>query len=135
LPAVRVVVNVDGGARGNPGPAAAAAVLSSPDGEVLESRGELIGPATNNVAEYRAMLLGIELAKAHGADEVELIGDSELIVRQIRGEWKIKNAPLRELRSEVVKALEDFDSWTVRNVPREENEAADALVNETLDAR
>ena len=131
---MRVVVNVDGGARGNPGPAAAAAVLSSPDGEVLESRGELIGKATNNVAEYRAMLLGIELAKARGADEVELIGDSELIVRQIRGEWKIKNEPLRELRSEVVKALGDFDSWKVDNVPRERNEAADALVNETLDA-
>jgi ribonuclease HI len=131
---VRVVVNVDGGARGNPGPAAVAAVLSSPGGEVLESRGELIGKATNNVAEYRAMLLGIELAKAHGADEIELIGDSELIVRQIRGEWKIKNEPLRELRSEVVKALEDLDSWSVDNVPREQNEVADALVNETLDA-
>ncbi|MGZ5341675.1 MAG: ribonuclease HI family protein [Solirubrobacterales bacterium] len=131
---MRAVVNVDGGARGNPGPAAVAAVLSTSDGEVLESRGGLIGKATNNVAEYRAMLLGIELAKAHGADEIELIGDSELVVRQIRGEWKIKNAPLRELRAEVIKALEDFDSWTVRNVRRERNVAADALVNETLDA-
>ena len=132
---MRAVVNVDGGARGNPGPAAVAAVLSSADGELLDSRGELIGEATNNVAEYRAMLLGIELAKSHGATEIELIGDSELIVRQIRGEWKIKNAPLRELRAEVLAALEEFDSWRVRNVPRTRNEAADSLVNETLDAR
>jgi ribonuclease HI len=134
LARVRAIVNVDGGARGNPGPAAAAAVLSSPEGEVLDSRGELIGKATNNVAEYRAMLLGIELAKAHNVTELELVGDSELVVRQIKGEWKIKNAPLRELRAEVVAALRGFDSWEARNVRREQNEAADALVNETLDA-
>jgi ribonuclease HI len=126
---------VDGGARGNPGPAAVAAVLSTPEGVVLESRGERIGEATNNVAEYRAMLLGIELAKAHGARDIELVGDSELIVHQIRGDWKIKNPALREIRSKVVKALEDFDSWSARAVRREENEAADALVNETLDAK
>ena len=131
---MRAIVNVDGGARGNPGPAAVAAVLSTPDGEVIDSRGELIGKATNNVAEYRAMLLGIELAKAHGATKIELVGDSELIVRQIKGEWKIKNAPLRELRAKVVAALDVFDEWRARNVPREQNEAADALVNETLDA-
>ena len=130
----RLVVNVDGGARGNPGPAAIAAVVSNRDGEVIESRGEVIGSATNNVAEYRALLLGIEIARARGAEEVELIGDSELIVRQIKGEWKIKNAPLRELRAEVVAALAGFDAWSARNVPREQNEAADALVNETLDA-
>ncbi len=109
-------------------------MLSAPDGELIDSRGELLGPATNNVAEYRAMLLGIALAKEHGARELELIGDSELVVRQIRGEWKIKNAPLRELRAEVVRELESFDSWSARNVRREQNEAADALVNETLDA-
>jgi ribonuclease HI len=134
LPAVRALVNVDGGARGNPGPAAAAAVLSSPAGEVIDSRGELIGEATNNVAEYRAMMLGIELAKSHGVTELELIGDSELIVRQIKGEWKIKNKPLQALRAEVVAALGGFEKWSARSVPREQNEAADALVNETLDA-
>ncbi|MGZ5309630.1 MAG: ribonuclease HI family protein [Solirubrobacterales bacterium] len=131
---MRAVVNVDGGARGNPGPAAAAAVLSSPDGEVLDSRGELIGEATNNVAEYRAMLLGIELAKAHGADEIELIGDSELIVHQLQGEYKVKDAALRKLHDQAIEALRDFNSWSVRAVRREQNEAADALVNETLDA-
>lgn len=125
---------MDGGARGNPGPAAVAAVLSTPEGEKLESRGERIGEATNNVAEYRAMLLGIELAKAHGAREIELVGDSELIVNQIRGDWKIKNPALREIRAQVAKALEEFDSWSVTAVRREQNEAADALVNEALDA-
>ena len=85
----RVVVNVDGGARGNPGPAAIAAVVRAADGTLLEERGERIGEATNNVAEYRALLLGIERAAALGASELELIGDSELIVRQVNGEYKV----------------------------------------------
>ena len=93
----KLLVNVDGGARGNPGPGALAAVLRRPDGEIVEERGEAIGRATNNVAEYRALLLGIELAAAHGASEVELIGDSELIVRQVKGEYKVKDAGMREL--------------------------------------
>jgi ribonuclease HI len=130
----RVVVNVDGGARGNPGPAAIAAVVASPEGELIESRGELIGRATNNVAEYRALLLGIELARALGAAEVELIGDSELIVKQVKGEYRVKDAGLRPLHAQVRAALEDFDRWSIRHVRREQNEAADALVNETLDA-
>jgi ribonuclease HI len=130
----RLVVNVDGGARGNPGPAAIAAVVSTPDGEVLDSRGEEIGTATNNVAEYRALLLGIELARARGASEVELIGDSELIVKQVKGEYRVKDAGLRPLHAQVRAALEGFDRWTIRHVRREHNAAADALVNETLDA-
>jgi ribonuclease HI len=130
----RLVVNVDGGARGNPGPAAIAAVVATPDGEVLESRGEEIGTATNNVAEYRALLLGIELARARGASEVELIGDSELIVKQVKGEYRVKDAGLRPLHAQVRAALDDFDRWTIRHVHREHNDAADALVNETLDA-
>ena len=96
LERARLVVNVDGGARGNPGPAAIAAVVATPDGEILEERAETIGPATNNVAEYRALLLGIERARALGADEVELVGDSELIVRQVRGEYRVKDAGLRD---------------------------------------
>jgi ribonuclease HI len=128
------MVNVDGGARGNPGPAAIAAVASSPDGEVLAERTERIGVATNNVAEYRAMLLGIELAKELGADEVELIGDSELIARQIEGAYKVKQEGLRPLHAQVTGALEEFASWTVRNVPRDQNAEADRLVNEALDA-
>jgi ribonuclease HI len=126
-------VNVDGGARGNPGPAAIAAVATTPDGEELTSRGELIGNATNNVAEYRAMLLGIELARDLGASEVELVGDSELVVKQINGDYKVKKADLKPLFLEVLRGLRDFDGWTVRHVRREENEAADLLVNETLD--
>ena len=96
-PARKLVVNVDGGSRGNPGPAAIAAVVAAPDGEILEQRGERIGEATNNVAEYRALLLGIERARELGADEVEIVGDSELVVRQVKGEFKVKDAGLKPL--------------------------------------
>ncbi len=128
------MVNVDGGSRGNPGPAAIAAVLADPDGEVIEERSESIGPATNNVAEYRALLLGIGRARELGADEVELIGDSELVVRQVRGEYRVKDAALRDLHGRVRKALAEFDRWSIRHVRREANERADQLVNEALDA-
>ena len=130
----RLVVNVDGGARGNPGPAAIAAVVSRPGGEVIEERSETIGEATNNVAEYRALLLGIERARALGADDLELIGDSELIVRQVLGDYRVKDASLRELHGRVRDALGGFDRWSIRHVRREENDAADALVNAALDA-
>lgn len=129
----RVSVNVDGGARGNPGPAAIGAIVTGPDGEVLASEGRAIGTATNNVAEYRAVLLGIDLAKGLGAEEIELIGDSELIVKQIRGEYKVKDATLRELHAEVAEALSPFACWAVRHVRREDNREADALVNAALD--
>jgi ribonuclease HI len=130
---VRVVVNVDGGARGNPGPAAIAAVVQDSAGGVLEEKGEKIGRATNNVAEYRALLLGIERAEALGADEVELVGDSELIVKQVKGEYKVKDAALRELHAQVKSALTGFGSWSIRHVRREHNAEADRLVNEALD--
>jgi ribonuclease HI len=129
----RFVVNVDGGARGNPGPAAAAAVVSTPEGEVLTERSEAIGAATNNVAEYRALLLGLELARELGADEVELVGDSELVVRQVKGEYRVKDPALRALHQRVADALSDFDRWTIRHVRREQNAEADRLVNERLD--
>jgi ribonuclease HI len=132
--AKRVVVNVDGGSRGNPGPAAVAAVATEPDGEVLAERSERIGEATNNVAEYRALLLGIELARELGADEVELVGDSQLIVRQVQGEYKVKQEHLRPLRDEVMRALDGFGSWSIRHVKRGENERADELLNEALDS-
>jgi ribonuclease HI len=130
----RLVVNVDGGARGNPGPAAIAAVVATPEGEILEEASETIGPATNNVAEYRALLLGIERARARGAREVELLGDSELIVRQVRGEYRVKDPALRDLHTRVREALEGLERWSIRHVRREENERADLLVNEALDA-
>jgi ribonuclease HI len=129
----RLVVNVDGGARGNPGPAAVAAVISTPDGEVLEKRGERIGHATNNVAEYRALLLGLDRARSRGAREVELVCDSELVVRQVSGEYKVKDEVLHRLHKQVIRALAELDSWSIRHVRREENAAADDLVNAALD--
>jgi ribonuclease HI len=130
---LKLMVNVDGGARGNPGPAAIGAVVQDANGEVLEEHGERIGVATNNVAEYRALLLGIARAAALGAGELELVGDSELIVRQVKGEYKVKDATMRELHSEVKRALQSFDSWSIRHVRRELNKEADRLVNAVLD--
>jgi len=131
---VRVRVNVDGGARGNPGPAAIGAVVCDEDGNELLAEGRTIGEATNNVAEYRALLYGIELAERLGAGAVELIGDSELIVRQVEGRYKVKDSGLRELHGQVREALKAFDEWSIRHVRREHNAAADALVNQALDA-
>jgi ribonuclease HI len=130
---LKLIVNVDGGARGNPGPAAIGAVVQDANGEVLEEHGERIGIATNNVAEYRALLLGIARAAELGADELELVGDSELIVRQVKGEYKVKDATMRELHGEVKRALRPFDSWSIRHVRRELNTEADRLVNAVLD--
>ena len=129
----KLTVNVDGGARGNPGPAAIGAVLRDEDGEVLAERGERIGRATNNVAEYKALLAGIELAAANGATELELVGDSELIVRQVEGKYKVKNAGMKELHAEVKAALLPFERWSIRHVRREQNADADRLVNQALD--
>ena len=129
----RVVAHVDGGARGNPGPAAVAAVLTAPDGTVLREEGEYIGEATNNVAEYRAVLLALRLARELGAREVEVVNDSELVARQIGGQYKVKHAGLKPLYLAVMAALRDFEHWSVTSVPRAENERADELVNEALD--
>jgi ribonuclease HI len=129
----KLTVNVDGGARGNPGPAAIGVVVRNDDGAVVEQVGETIGEATNNVAEYRALLRGLELAAAHGADEVELIGDSELVVRQIEGRYKVKHAGMKELHAQAKAMLADFDSWSIRHVKRAQNADADELVNEALD--
>jgi ribonuclease HI len=130
---VKVIVNVDGGARGNPGPAAVAAVVSDADGVVLDEQSRTIGNATNNEAEYQAVLLGIERARELGATEIKLIGDSELIVRQVCGEYRVKKVHLKPLHAAVLEALEPFDSWAIESVPRERNTSADGLVNEALD--
>jgi ribonuclease HI len=130
---VKLVVNVDGGARGNPGPAAVAAVATDEGGQVLGERNAYIGEATNNVAEYRALLLGLELARELGATEVEVVNDSELVARQIGGEYKVKHAGLKPLFIEAMRELRAFDAWAVRSVRREQNERADELVNEALD--
>ena len=129
----KLTVNVDGGARGNPGPAAIGVVVRDADGDLVEAVGETIGRATNNVAEYMALLRGVELASAHGADELELIGDSELVVRQIEGRYKVKNADMKKLHGRAVAALADFDRWSIRQVKRAQNADADRLVNEALD--
>jgi ribonuclease HI len=131
---VKLVLHVDGGARGNPGPAAIGVVISQPDGEVLERVAERIGVSTNNVAEYRAVLRAVETARALGADELEIVGDSELVARQITGAYRVKNAALKPLHHEVQRALRGLDRWAIRTVPREQNSRADALVNAALDA-
>lgn len=131
---MKLVVHVDGGSRGNPGPAAAGVVLATPDGEVVDEAHELLGVATNNVAEYRALLLGLARARALGATEVEVVNDSELIAKQVNGVYKVKHPDMRPLHLAATEALRGFDAWVVRTVPREQNAGADALVNQALDA-
>jgi ribonuclease HI len=130
---MKVIVHVDGGARGNPGPAAAACVISSPEGEVLGEHAQLLGTVTNNVAEYRALLLGLQQAREVGASEVEVIGDSELIAKQVNGLYKVKHEAMKPLHREATAALGGFERWSIRTVPRAQNAHADALVNAALD--
>jgi len=131
---VKLVVHVDGGARGNPGPAAAAAVLSTSDGDVVDEAHEYLGVATNNVAEYRGLLLGLRRARELGADELDIVNDSELVAKQVNGEYKVKHPDMKPLHAAAREALGQFGRWSIRSVPRAENAAADALVNQALDA-
>lgn len=131
---MRLVVHVDGGSRGNPGPAATGAVLSTPDGDVVGEAKETIGVATNNVAEYKAVLLGLRAAAELGATQVELVNDSELIAKQLTGAYKVKHAAMKPLYLETLEALRGFERWSIRSVPRAQNADADALVNQALDA-
>jgi ribonuclease HI len=130
---VRLVVHVDGGARGNPGPAAIGVVVSGADGAVIDELAQPIGDATNNVAEYRAVLAGVRRAAELGARELELVNDSELVARQLTGAYKVKHPAMRPLHEQAIGALRGFDSWRIRTVPRAQNARADALVNEALD--
>jgi ribonuclease HI len=130
----RLLIHVDGGARGNPGPAAIGVVVSTPEGEVIDEVAERIGVATNNVAEYRGLLRGLERAQALGAAEVEIINDSELVARQLTGAYKVKHAAMKPLHAEAMAALRGFDRWSIRSVPRAQNARADGLVNQALDA-
>ena len=131
---MKVVVHVDGGARGNPGPAAAGAVVSTPAGDVLDEAAEPIGIATNNVAEYRGLLLGLARARELGATEVEVINDSELVAKQVNGLYKVQHPDMKPLHTAAKQALGNFERWSVRSVPRARNAHADALVNQALDA-
>jgi ribonuclease HI len=130
-----VVVYVDGGSRGNPGPAGIGVVITDPDSVELARANDYIGVATNNTAEYRSLMLGLECARGLGAREVEIVNDSQLVERQVRGEYRVKKPELRVLHEQVLESLKNFERWSIRSVPREQNELADALVNEAIDAR
>ena len=131
---MRARLSTDGGARGNPGPAAYGYVLETEDGTVLAAHGEAIGEATNNVAEYRALVAGLEKALELAVDEVDVVSDSELLVRQMTGQYKVKNEALRKLSLEAARLARQLRRVTYRSVLREHNELADRLVNEALDA-
>ncbi|MBA2460739.1 MAG: ribonuclease HI family protein [Actinobacteria bacterium] len=130
---MRAKLWTDGGARGNPGPAAYAYVLEADDGTVLAAHGEAIGVATNNVAEYSALIAGLEKAVELAVGELEVVSDSELMVKQMRGEYKVKNEALRELSLRAARLARKLDRIRYTAVRREHNELADRLVNEALD--
>ena len=131
---MRAKLSTDGGSRGNPGPAAFGYVLEAEDGTVLDARGETIGVATNNVAEYSGLLAGLESALERGVSELEVVSDSELLVKQMRGEYKIKNETLRDLAADAEALARRLGKVTYTAVRREHNELADQLVNEALDS-
>ena len=131
---MKATLYTDGGSRGNPGPAAYAYVLEGEDGTVFDARGEAIGVATNNVAEYRALVEGLGAAERSGIDDLEVVSDSELLVKQMRGEYKVKNAALRELSLEAARIGRRIGTVRYRSVRREQNTLADKLVNEALDS-
>jgi ribonuclease HI len=131
---MKLKIYTDGGARGNPGPAAIGVVVYDAKGKRVESVSKYLGEATNNQAEYRALITGAELAKKLGADEVDFYVDSELIVKQLAGEYRVKNAGLKPLFQELREAVCDLERATFQHVPREKNKEADRLVNRALDA-
>jgi ribonuclease HI len=131
---VKARLFTDGGARGNPGPAASAFVLEALDGTVLDARGDAIGIATNNVAEYTALLNGLRRAGELGVTELEVVSDSELMVKQMRGEYRVKNEALKGLSLEASRLARTLGAVTYTAVRREHNELADRLVNDALDA-
>jgi ribonuclease H / adenosylcobalamin/alpha-ribazole phosphatase len=131
---VKARLSTDGGSRGNPGPAAYGYVLETDDGHVVDARGEAIGTATNNVAEYRGLLAGLQSALERGVDELEVVSDSELLVKQMRGEYKVKNETLRALQQEAAELAARLDRISYTAVRRAHNELADRLVNEALDS-
>jgi probable phosphoglycerate mutase len=131
---VKARLSTDGGSRGNPGPAAYGYVLETEDGHVLDARGEAIGTATNNVAEYRGLIAGLESAVERGIDDLEVVSDSELLVKQMQGEYKVKNETLKDLQGEAAELASGLKRVTYTAVRRAHNELADSLVNEALDS-
>ena len=132
--AVKARLSTDGGSRGNPGPAAYGYVLETEDGHVLDARGEAIGTATNNVAEYRGLIAGLESAVERGIEELEVVSDSELLVKQMQGEYKVKNETLKTLQREAAELAAGLSRVNYTAVRRAHNELADRLVNEALDS-
>jgi ribonuclease HI len=131
---VKARLFTDGGARGNPGPAAYGFVLETEDGTVLAAEGEAIGYATNNVAEYSGLVAGLRKAIELQVPDVEVVSDSELMVKQMRGEYRVKNESLRDLYEQAVRLADKLGNVEYRHVKRAHNELADRLVNEALDA-
>ena len=128
-------IYTDGGARGNPGPAAAGGVILAADGTTVAELSEYLGSATNNVAEYRALALTLRRARELGFESAVIHMDSELIVRQLNGIYRVKDPKMLELHSEVRRLLRDFADWKIVHIPRTKNKRADELVNNALDAR
>ncbi len=124
----------DGGARGNPGPAAYGFVLETEDGTVLAAEGEAIGTATNNVAEYTGLIAGLRKTIELQVPDVEVVSDSELMVKQMRGEYRVKNEALRDLYEQAIRLADKLANVEYRHVKRAHNELADRLVNQALDA-
>jgi ribonuclease HI len=130
---LRAILHTDGGARGNPGPAGIGVVMKDESGQVIGEIAQGIGRATNNVAEYKALVAGLELALNHGVTNIEIFSDSELVVSQLKGEWKIKSDSLRRLAVDARRLMNKFASSSIAHVPREENADADKLANQGMD--
>jgi ribonuclease HI len=133
--AKRTRLYTDGAARGNPGPAGAGAVIVNPDGHIVAKVGKFLGDSTNNVAEYMGLILGLKRAKAMGIRELEVLSDSELVVKQLAGDYAVKAEHLLPLHDEVKALLKAFSWIQVRHIPREENAQADAMSNRAIDER
>lgn len=131
--AARLIIHTDGGARGNPGPAAFGYVICNSNGEKIEGRGEFIGEATNNVAEYKGMIAAAKRTVELGADEAEFRVDSELLERQVKGRYRVRAPHLKPLFAELMAALQQIPEWRVRHVRREQNTEADELANRAMD--
>ena len=131
----RAIVQSDGASRGNPGPAAIGGVVMTHDGEVLAEVSDAIGVTTSNVAEYRALIATLLAARELGVKSVDVLLDSDLIVQQVKGRYKVKKPHLKPLLAEVKQRLSDFEQYTINHVPRHRNRHADALANQALDAR
>ncbi len=131
----QVTIYSDGACRGNPGPSGAGAVLTGSDGRVIVEVCKYLGEMTNNQAEYRALMLALEEARSIGAQSVSIFADSELMVKQVRGEYKVKNEGIRPLFAEIQKLLRGFGGYTIEHVPRERNKQADRLANLAIDGK